>query len=220
MPYKRRFRKRRRPARKAVDRKQNKMIRTLFRKVKKEVKWIDQSNTMLCNANWLPATPRPLTYITQGDGNDNRVANKVNLKGIQFKGRLTVNDGTNVVRLLVVKFGRTLNTGIQIQEVLVSANDPSPLHLLSLKKRNGTLPYKILYDRTILLAGNGTANSSTGPASQKNISFYLNMKDMPVSFDNDTDTLPSNGYIYVIVSSDSIIGGPTMSLKTRVTFTG
>lgn len=204
-----------------TDKRQDKAISTLFRRTSQEKKWIDQTSNLVVNSNYTVMLPRPLTYITQGDNNDQRIGNKVNVHSINIKGFITVNDSTNVVRILVVRYGRVDPSTIDLGEVLDNISFPNPQHLLAMKVRNGKQPYKILKDRTYTLAGNTTANSSSGCCTQFKVNMFINLsKTAAVTYSSDTDTTPSNGYIYIVAASDSALSGPVLNLHSRMIFTG
>lgn len=220
MGYKKKGYRKKAYAKTRVDKKQNSQLKTLFRRTKKEKKWIDQNHTDVITTAWDQILLRPLTYISQGDGNGTRVGNKVSLVSLHIKGFLTVNDETNIVRIMCVRFGRANPSQIQVQEVLDDSGAPSPNHLISFKKRNGNLSYDFLWDKTFLLAGNNTSDATVGSRTQYRFSKSVNLTKTPmVTWDDNADTTPSNGFIYLIASSDSTVSGPTVNVQTRLIYT-
>lgn len=202
-----------------VNARQNRAISTLFKRTRKERKYIDQTANTSIGTIWSTLLPRPLTYVVQGDNNDQRIGNKLTVHSMHLKGFVTVDDTTNLLRIIVVKFGRMDNSQIAVQEFLSNSNAASPQHLLSFKHRNSKLKYQFLADRTYVLAGNDTAGSSSGPYSVKKLN--INMKlNSSIFFNADTDTVPVTGYTYVIAASDSLLGGCMVNLASRVIFSG
>lgn len=209
--------------RKGVNARQNRNIRVLFKRTKKEQKYIDQNQTTVVPFGWVELLPRPLTYTTQGDNNNQRIGNKINVHSIQLNGFLQVQDTTNRIRILVVRFGRAAPQSLSIDDVLTNATSASnPFHLLAMKARNSNNPYKILADRTYNLAGNDTTGSPVTVGSIKSFKIRIKLKGKMQStfYKLDTDTLPTEGYIYVVAASDSALSGPSVWLQSRMIFSG
>lgn len=219
----RRYRKRRRvrPRRK-IDRQQNRRLTWLTKQVRPEYKYRDQYQASTVSAGWMNLLPRPLTYISQGDSNSERIGNKCKLHSIRLRGEILVDDSTNIIRMMVIKFGRTDGNTIGVDDVLTDANATSPQHLFSNYARNGTQPYTVLWDKTWKLAG-GTANPDDATSSTvKVFDFTIKLKGRQQSlyYKLDSDTTPSSGYTYCIAASDSLLGGPSVYLNSRIIFSG
>lgn len=217
-------RKKRKPmrARRKIDRQQNRRLSWLSKQVKPEYKYIDQYQATTVPTNWVNLLPRPLTYIPQGDTNSTRIGNKVKLHSVRLRGSILVDDTTQIIRMLVVKFGRTDGSTIGVDDVLTDANAASPQHLFSNYARNGTQPYTVLWDKTWKLAGGYISPEDATSSTIKTYDFTINLKGAKQScfFKLDSDTTPSAGYTYVIAASDSTLGGPTIYMSSRIIFSG
>jgi len=217
-------RKRRRTvrARRKVDRQQNRRLMWLTKQVRPEYKYRDQYQASTVTTNWINLLPRPLTYIPQGDTNSERIGNKCKLHSIRLRGEILVDDTTNILRMLVVKFGRTDGNTIGVDDVLTDANATSPQHLFSNYARNGTQPYKVLWDKTWKLAGGPINPEDATSSTVKIFDFTVKLKGATQNlfYKLDTDTTPSKGYCYVICASDSLLGGLTVYMSSRIIFSG
>lgn len=206
-----------------VNRRQNRNIRTLFKRTKKEQKYIDQNQLTIVPYGWVTLLPRPLTYTTQGDSNNQRIGNKISVHSIQLNGFMQVQDTTNRLRILVVRFGRAAPQSVGIDDFLTNGTTAAnPFHLLAMKARNSNNPYKILADRSYNLTGNDTAGSPVTVGSIKSFKIRIKLKGKMQStfYKLDSDTLPTEGYIYVVASSDSALSGPSVWLQSRMIFSG
>lgn len=211
-------------SKKAVDRRQDKQIAKISKELRfgRDRKYIDQYAQTSVGTIWTPLTPRPLTYITQGHGNQQRQGNSCQVHSVRLKGFIAIDDTTNRVRIMVVRFGRVDSASIAIGDFLAQGLTASPQHLLSMATRNGDVPYNVLMDKTIILSGNGSANSSVGVLTHKYFDYKIPIKGKKRAcfYTQDADTLPSDGFIYIIASSDSLLGGVTLNLQTRMIFSG
>lgn len=211
-------------SKKAVDRRQDKQIAKISKELRygRDRKYIDQYLTSVVGTTWVQLTPRPLTYISQGHGNQQRQGNSCQIHSVRIKGFLNIDDTTNRVRIMVVRFGRADAASIAIGDFLATGGSASPAHLLSMKTRNGDVPYNILLDKSIMLSGNGTGNSSIGVLTHKYFDYKISIKGKKRAcfYALDADTLPSDGFIYIIASSDSLLGGVEMNIQTRMIFSG
>lgn len=224
--FSRRFRPRKRRrrvrARKRIDRQQNRRLGWLTRQVRPEYKYRDQYQATTVTTNWVTCLPRPLTYIPQGDTNSERIGNKCKLHSVRLRGSMLVDDTTNILRLLVVKFGRTDGSSIGVDDFLTDSGATSPQHLFSNYARNGTQPYTILYDKTWKLAGGYVAPEDATSSSIKTFDFTVRLKgrQQNLYYKLDSDTTPSAGFTYVVAASDSTLAGPTVYMSSRIIFSG
>lgn len=197
-------------------------IKTLFKRTRKEMKYIDQQGSNAVGNSYHSVFGNPLNYIRQGDGNSERIGNKITVHSITINGYVLVDDTTNFMRILVVRLGRCDPASAGITDILSDGSAASPFHLLSHKTRNGDFPYTILADRTLLLAGNNTTTSVSGPASQRKfrISIKLKGKKSQCYYKTDAANHPTDGYMYAIAATDSALSGPNTYLSSRVIFSG
>lgn len=209
-------------AKRRVDRIQNRRIRSLYKLTRPEFKYRDQFQSTTVGLSWQTLLPRPITYIPQGDTNSTRIGNKCKVHSIRIKGTITVDDPTNLCRMLLVRFGRTDASTIAVNDFLTDGGAAAPQHLYSGYTRNGNQKYAILYDKMITLTGAPNTVPGVTTTSIKKFDFTIKpkgkMKDTFYAL--DTDTTPSDGYIYLIASTDSALSGPNFTVHSRVIFSG
>lgn len=207
-------------AKRRIDRIQNMRIRRLARLTRPEFKFRDQYQVTTIPAAFTNCLPRPLTYIPQGQTNSTRIGNKVKVHSIRIRGTVVVDDSTNIMRLMLVRFGRTDPTSIAVNNVLEESSS-FPQALYSNYKRNGDQKYQVLYDKQILLTG-GQITPGVTTTSLKKFDFTIKPKgrNQNTFYTLDSDTLPSEGFCYLICASDSQLSGPELTVQSRVIFSG
>ena len=182
---------------KKIDKVQNYKIRMLQRLTRPEYKFRDQYQVTTIPTAFTNCLPRPLTYIPQGQTNSTRIGNKVKVHSIRIRGTVLVDDTTNIMRLMLVRFGRTDPTSIAVNNVLeVSGSFPQALY--SNYKRNGDQKYQVLYDKQMLLTG-GQITPGVTTTSIKKFDFTVKPKGQNKNtfYTLDSDTLPSDGFVYL-----------------------
>lgn len=218
--------KRRRKARRAVDRRQDRSIHKLYKLVKnnKERKFIDQQLTTTISTTWGNLLTRPLSYIPQGQGEGQRIGNQVMIKRIQFKTQVSVGDTFNTYRILIVRFGHTVTASLGIQNILQNYSNTTPFQILGFFRRNAPSKYKVLYDSGVkTLVGNGT--SAQIPVTARSIANHNIVLKFPkgilVQYSDATASSETNGFTYVVAVTDSAIA-PHVGFQSmsRVIFTG
>lgn len=220
------FKKRRRKARKAVDRRQDRSISKLYRLVKfsSERKNVDQSNTTSIGTTWSQILNRPLTYIAAGGDNGQRIADKLLIQRIQLKVRVTPGDTTNMYRILIVRFGHCPTASLGLQNVLQDVSAATPYQIMSFRKRNAPSKYELLWDSGMRSTiGNGsTAEAPYGPRSVINHNIVLKFpKGKLVQYSDNTASSETNGYTYVVACTDSSIAPhPGFQVLSRVIYSG
>lgn len=222
----RKYVRRTKRAKRAVDRRQNRNIAKLYKMVKysKERKWVDQGNTLSLSTSYLNMLANDLTYIRAGDSANERNGNKIKIHSHHIKVVATVGDSTNWYRFLVIRFSSQPASLVQISDALDDPTAATPFQLLSMLKRNTDCRYQILHDTGIkLLAGNGIAASTAGPLSQRVHNIYCDNKGKgyyaAYSGVNAGDV--TQGYTYLIGVTDSAIAPqPVFNVKTRTIFSG
>lgn len=223
-PQRKYVRKKRR-ARRAVDRRQNRNIAKLYKMVRysKERKYVDQGNTIQMASTWLNMLTRDLTYIAQGTSGNQRDGNKIKIHSHHIKVIATVGDSTNLYRFMVIRFSSQQTSQVQISDALQTPVAASPFNLMSFLKRNTDAKYQVLYDTGIKrLAGNDDPSSPTGVVSQRIHNIHLKPRKgyfAAYSGPNAGDVV--QGYTYLIGVSDSGIT-PNVQFQTnaRTIFSG
>jgi len=207
-------------AKRKVDRIQNMRLRRLARLTRPEFKFIDQYQETTVPASFTNLLPRPLTYISQGQTNSTRIGNKVKIHSVRIRGTVVVDDSTNIVRIMLVRFGRTEISSIAVNNVLEESSS-FPQALYSNYKRNGDQKYQVLYDKQMLLTG-GQITPGVTTTSLKKFDFTVKPKgkNQNTFYTLDSDTSPAEGYMYIIAASDSQLSGPTITVQSRVIFSG
>ncbi len=227
-PSKKRFvrKRRRKPARKAVDRRQDRSIGKLYKMVRfgKESKYFDQELQTSVGDSWSNILTRDLTYIPEGTTDNTRIGNKIKIFRHQIKVVVTVGDLTNLYRILVVRFKQVPTTQLGIQNVLEDINASSPFQINSFFKRNAPVGYQILWDSGCkTLAGNyQVATSPAGQKTQRTHNIILkNPKGWLVQYADANANSVVNGFTYVVACSDSAIA-PSVGFQTmsRTIFSG
>lgn len=217
-----RFKKRRYVrAKRRIDRVQNARISRLVRMTRPEYKFRDQYQVSSVPTAFTNLLPRPLTYIPQGNTNSTRIGNKVKVHSIRVRGTILVDDVHNVCRMMLVRFGRTDPNSIAVNNVLEESSS-FPQALYSNYKRNGDQKYQILYDKQIMLTGASNIVPGVTTTSIKKFDFTIKPKGRHKNtfYTLDSDTLPSEGFVYLIAATDSQLSGPTFTVQTRVIFSG
>jgi len=218
----RKFRRRGKRATKAVDRRQDRSISKLYKIVKnqKEKKYVDQAYTLAGSTTWTNLLTRDLTYIAQGTGEAQRVGNKIKILSHHIKMIVTCGDSTNQYRFCVIRFHSQSSANIQISDALETPTVASPFNMLSFKKRNTDCKYTILYDSGVKsLAGNGTANSTQGPITQKVHDFVVPGGYASYSGSGAGDVV--QGFTYLIgVTDSSILPNPSFQTVSRTIYEG
>lgn len=218
--------RRRRPAKRAVDRRQDRNISKLYKMVKysKERKWVDQGLTVALADNYINMLTNDLTYIRAGDSANERNGNKIKIHSHRIKVIATVGDSTNLYRFLVIRFLSQPASLVQISDALDSPTAATPFQLLSMLKRNTDCRYKILYDTGIQrLAGNGSSTSVSGTKTQRvhNIRLDNRGRGYYAAYSGTNAGDVTQGYTYLIGCSDSAIAPhPNFDVKTRTIFSG
>lgn len=223
-PFRRRRKKR--VARKAVDRRQDRSIGKLYKMVKysKESKYWDQQLQTSIGTSWSNILPRDLTYIPEGTTDNTRIGNKIKIFRHQIKVVVTAGDGTNLYRLLVVRFKHIPTTSLGIQQVLEDSTATTPFQLMSYFKRNAQTGYNILYDSGVrMLAGNGSsADAPYGARTQKQHNIILrNPKGWLVQYADANANSVVNGFTYVVACTDSsVLPNVGFQAMSRTIFSG
>ena len=211
--------RRRKPAAKAVDRRQDRSISKLYKMVKfgKERKFIDQSASgTAVDSTWLPLLPRDLTFIAQGDNQGQRVGNKCSIHSHHLKIKVTYGDPTNIFRIMVVRFPNQAASLVSLTDVLQDPTAASPLNLMSNLKREGDTKYQILWD-------SGVQRINDALLKQK--SFDITLKPKGNGYYTGYNSSAAGGciagYTYVVACTDSLIApNPTFTTVARTTFSG
>ena len=212
-------RRRSAPAKKPVDKRQDRSIAKLYKMVKfgKERKFIDQSaSATAVDSNWLPLLPRDLTFILQGDNQGERVGNKCQIHSHHLKIKVTYGDPTNIFRILVVRFPNQAASLVTLADALQDVSAASPLNLMSNLKREGDTKYQILYDSGV---------QRINDALLKQRTFDITLKPKGTGYYTGYNSSSAGGciagYTYVVACTDSLIApNPTFTTVARTTFSG
>jgi len=149
-----------------------------------------------------------LTVIAQGITDSDRVGDRAHVLKMVLRGQALVGDPTNVVRLIV--FVWIPNTTPVSTSILL--NGPSgAVDYQSVYSWDNRQLYKILYDKSFYLKGNGTANAPWTSDSQ--IGFYV---DMPLSLQQQFlggTTTSTNCVWYLRIADSSILPNPTIGFS-------
>lgn len=212
----RRFRRRRR-ARKAVDRRQDRSISKLYRLVKnvKERKFVDQSSIDIAvGSTWTTLLSRDLTFIAQGDGQDQRIANKIKIQSHHLKFLCTIGDTTNIYRIIVVRFPNQAAADVNLADVLEDPLETSPINAMTNYKRNGDTKFQILWDTGIKRLDVNHPQHSYDIVLKKTRPYFA-------MYNSDVAGSCVSGYTYVLAVSDSGLA-PSVGITTvaRTVYTG
>lgn len=218
--------RRKKKARKAVDRRQDRSIGKLYKMVKfgKESKYVDQQLQTSVGSTWAQILPRDLTYIPEGVTDNTRIGNKIKIFRHEIKVIVTCGDLTNLYRILVVRFKSIPTASLGIQQVLENYNNTTPFQIGSFRKRNAACGYEFLYDSGVkTLAGNyQVATAPAGSKTQRVHNIVLtNPKGWLAQYSDGNANTVVNGFTYVVAVSDSSIA-PSVGFQTmsRTIFSG
>ena len=214
--------RRRAPARKAVDRRQDASIMRLYKMVKysKERKFVDQVPlTTNVSNSWTNILSRDLTYIPAGTNDNDRIGNKVKIYSHQIRLLITGGDATNVYRVMVIRFGKCIPAQVGVQHVLQNYNSATPYQLLSLKKRNTDVKYTILHDTGLSRLAYTNENETM---RQKVININLtNKRGWYTQYEDANANSCNTGFTYCIMCTDSAaIPNVEVSSMARTVFSG
>lgn len=208
---------RRRKARRAVDRHQNRQISKLYRMVGnvKEKKFIDQTTVdAAIGSVWTTLLPRDLTFIAQGDAQNQRIANKVKIISHHLKFLVTIGDSTNIYRILIIRFPNRAAADVNLGDVLEDPLEVTPVNLMTNRKRNSSTEYRILWDSGVKRLD----------VNHPQHSFNIKLKPKKGYFTMYNSNVAGScvsGYTYCVAVSDSSVA-PSVGITTlsRTVFTG
>lgn len=152
------------------------------------------------------ATLVNLTPISQGDTDTNRNGDIVTFKSLFIRLSMTPNAtaGMNFLRMIVVQDKASLSAAPNIGAILeASTNYLSPISNDSGKR------IKVILDRTYTVDADGNG-SQVDKLYRK-----LNIR---AEFD-DAATIPQINSLYLVLISDQVTNGPSVSYYSRVRFT-
>ena len=218
----RKIRLRHKPAKKPVDRRQDRSIAKLYKMVKysKERKFVDQVPlTTNVSSSWVNILSRDLTYIPGGSNDNDRIGNKVKIYSHRIRLLITGGDTNNVYRVMVIRFGQCIPAQVGIQHVLQNYNSATPYQMLSLKKRNTDVKYQILYD-TKLRRLSYTNENTTRRQAVLNINL-VNKRGWYAQYLDANANSCNTGFTYVVMCTDSAaIPNVEVSSMARTIYSG
>lgn len=142
----------------------------------------------------------------QGDGNGERVGDKISMKKLLMRLSLIHQDSTNVVRVMVVKWFEVGSPGVTSILQATSLNQNQPYAPINWNNRH---QFRVLYDNLF-----ATSTNTNAVLVEK---IYL--KNLgPQQFQLGS-TIPEQGSLYLLVVSDSPSSGPTMYLSWSISYT-
>lgn len=158
-----------------------------------------------------------LSIIAQGDTDTERDGDQLTLSSVNIRGRVLVGDTTNIVRIIFYQW-RPI-TSPTIPDILSPGVDATNIDIFSLYNHDKRSQFKILSDKTYVLAGFGTSASPYGPASEKYFTMTLNKKLIKkLQYNNGSSTVGSNQVWYLAISDSQATPNPTLSMKVRFNF--
>lgn len=215
--FRRKWRKKR-PARKKVDRTQNRKISKLFKMVKfgKEQKFIDQINLGFTVDNtWAGIQSRDLTFILQGEDAHQRVGNKVKILQHRIKILVTLGDTTNIYRIMAVRFPNKAASLVTLSDALEDTAAVTPLNLMSMYKRQGNTKYQILWDTGVKKL------TELHPQHSYDLVLNNNGKGYYAGYDSPSANACVAGFTYLVAVTDSAIApNPSFTTMSRTIYTG
>lgn len=216
MPIRRRtYRRRAAPARgRKLNPRQKKQVKRIVG-AQQELKYLDT----VTNAYSISTSGAifQLCSIPQGDTDISRDGDRVYLKKMYVRGTVRVNDETNIVRLIFFQWKP--NTAATIAQILLNGPSGSP-DVQSNYAHDQRQMYKILYDKTWVLAGPGTTpETPVTPTTTRHFQCILS-RGLIRQLQFTAGTTTGTNQIYYLALSDSSIGAhPTLSMSTKVMFT-
>jgi len=158
-----------------------------------------------------------LSIIAQGDTDTERDGDQLTLSSVNVRGRVHVGDTTNKVRIIFYQW-RPVSTPI-ISDILTAGVDGSTIDTFSLYNHDKRSQFKILSDKTYVLAGFGTSASPHGPATEKYFTLTFNKKLIKkLQYTNGSATVGSNQVWYLAISDSAATPNPLLSMKVRFNF--
>lgn len=143
-----------------------------------------------------------LSDMGQGDTAILREGDKVRLKNLELRLAVTADDATNIFRCVVFR------------DISSNGSAPTVSNLLggvqqSMNNVNVSARFKILYDRTFYL-------STSGSNVIKGIVKYIPINATQTF--SGSSTAPYHNAVYLLMISDSTVGGPAVEGEARVRY--
>jgi hypothetical protein len=180
-----------------------------------EQKFFD-TKTYLQSATSTPAQDA-LSAVPQGDTDNARDGDAINLIKLWYKFECYIqgiggtNDFSNQVRLIFYQWHPMSTGAAPVPANVLLDLSVAQSATMSAYQWDNRKDYKILYDRTFNLSGNGPSDMGTMGT--------INLKNVQSRFSNGSSTLATN-QIYSMVMSDSLVAThPQFNLYTRVIYT-
>lgn len=217
MPVRRKYRGRKRVRGRKLNQRQKVQVKRILG-VRTETKYLDVATA----ASTVSTTPGvfSLTLIPQATVNATdsvREGDRVYLKKLYIRGTWFTGDTTQICRLIFFQWKP--NSAASPGNILT--NGPSgTIDVNSHYVHDNRQMYKILWDKTFLLEGNGSA--ATAPVTtgtQKRFQLILNRGLLrQLQFAQGT-TVSSNAVYFLSISDSAAVTHPTLNMMTRVMFT-
>lgn len=146
--------------------------------------------------------------ITIGDSASSRDGNCINIRSIECRLNLTVDDAVNFCRVIVFRWFTP-----RVDPTLATFLEDTTLSWLSMKSQDHKNEFKVLMDRSyVLTTSNPTVSDHLFYKFKKNAYGRWNSTSSAA-----TDS--EGGHIYVYFISDSVVGGPSLNYTAVVQYT-
>jgi len=156
----------------------------------------------------------PFASPTQGDGDIQRIGNRIHIKSLLMKFDVTTSDATQQVRIVVFRWKPDstidLPSPAKVFDTLV--NNPAMANINTFSMQMGTI--HVLYDK---LVASTTVDSARHYRQFFRFGRRLGAKN--VNFSNDAALTGTNNIYVAFVSDSALPGHPTVAATSRVVYT-
>lgn len=201
-----------------LNKRQRMQVKRMIRGVQ-ELKYKNYSDTGAISST--AAISGVLFDIAQGDTDQERNGDQFRwVKALNFRYTLAVSDTSNIVRIIILQWHPSVITAPTISDILLTGPS-SNVDVYSNYNHDQRFNYKILFDRTHTLVGNGTAGTFPGTTSSiitrhTNISLKRARKRVQLIGGSVSG---SNRLFMLFVSDSTLVNHPTISYSMKMYFT-
>lgn len=198
----------------------------LNNKQKKEVKQIvgiqqEKKYTLAWDSLSPTTTPNlvgPLVIPIQGDTDTERSGDRIMIKSVEVRQKMACGDTTNMIRVIFFQWRPSVPPTIAGQ-ILQADPITASITVLSVYSKDFYPDFKILYDKTHRLAGNGTANYPATNITTNYEHFFLKRFNKQIQYAAGGIVNSTNNIFLLIVSDSGALPNPTYSFDMRINYT-
>lgn len=159
-----------------------------------------------------------ITNIPQGVADTDRTGDRLYLKKAYVRLHVAIGDFTNMFRIIFFQWKPNTVPAISGSDILLPGASGS-IDYLSQYNHDNRQEFRILYDRTYNLNGNGSGASDPITSTSQVIKFIkLRPKLKQLQYAGGS-TVGTNQVYYLAISDSSILPNPTFSMSVKFLYT-